>query len=62
MEILTRMNSADETEKSCIKGDMMTARNRVGMILLAAVALWIAPSIVNAAERVVLGEYFTSVY
>lgn len=41
----------------------MTARNRVGLVLLAAVVvICTAPSIIDAAERVVLGEYFTNQY
>ncbi|MEN8164067.1 MAG: hypothetical protein ABFS37_08055 [Acidobacteriota bacterium] len=34
----------------------------LGLVLMAAVVVGAAPSLVDAAERVVLGEYFTNLY
>ncbi len=34
----------------------------LGLALVAAVVVGAAPSLVSAAERVVLGEYFTNLY
>jgi len=42
------------------KETLMTAGNRFALILMAAAIIGTVPSFVGAAERIVLGEYFTS--
>ncbi len=38
----------------------MIAGNRFGLVLVTAAIIGALPSFVGAAERIVLGEYFTS--